>query len=257
MLQRNRGRIDEQNIRFPPQWVINTGTTTSSRIAHGVGIFVEDDRGSTVRCASMEPANPNDPITTHVPPRTLGNNPSKRDAAETTREYTEKSHRPHRCAREFTGPTVLERKFTTNLCSTVNLAAEECAFSFSLDPSGSSSIARCFVGFPNNNASAAPRHPARALPSRPRQPKRKTQNPSDHLIVEASTHFLAARSITERLARESILRPRRGCWSQHRYPTEYSLVAPSRRRISREGEKCQSTTPTVCRVIPQRSEAPS
>lgn len=83
-----------------------------------------------------------------MPPRTLGNNPSKRDAAKTTREYTEKSHHPHRCAREFTGPTVLERKFTTRPWLEGQPCGQGMRAGFNLDPSESSSIARCFTRFP-------------------------------------------------------------------------------------------------------------
>ena len=40
------------------------------------GLINERDRGETVRCASKEPADPNDPSTTHAPSRTTGDNPA-------------------------------------------------------------------------------------------------------------------------------------------------------------------------------------
>lgn len=142
------------------------------------------------------------------------------------------------------------------LGSRVNPAAKECALASTLIRPSHRLSPDVSQDFPNNDASAAPKQHAHALPSRPRQTKLKTPNPLDHRIAEASAHSLVARLITERLLRGSTLRTRRGCWSQPRYPTESLLIAPSRRRISREREKCRSTTPTICRVILQRSEAP-
>src|SRR5262249_18037616 len=71
-----RGEKGPSDSRFPLQWVCNTGTAGMPGPRAAGGLINERDRGETVRCASKEPANPNDPSTTHAPSRTTGDNPT-------------------------------------------------------------------------------------------------------------------------------------------------------------------------------------
>ncbi|KAF9672696.1 hypothetical protein SADUNF_Sadunf11G0070500 [Salix dunnii] len=54
-------------------------TQEPHRVASLVGPWAESEEGcrTTVRCTSMEPADMDNPMTTHAPPRTRNNNPDE------------------------------------------------------------------------------------------------------------------------------------------------------------------------------------
>jgi hypothetical protein len=61
-------------------WVCNTGTNRKHPREQWPSGRNWVATGRTVRCASMEPANPENRITTHAPPRKTSNNHAKRTA---------------------------------------------------------------------------------------------------------------------------------------------------------------------------------
>lgn len=70
--------MGQLQLRIPLVWVCNTGTRWSPNGKYAHGLKKWRDRSEAVRCSSTEPATQNDRFTTHAPPRTSSNNPTRR-----------------------------------------------------------------------------------------------------------------------------------------------------------------------------------
>uniref|UniRef100_A0A6N2MPE0 Senescence-associated protein n=1 Tax=Salix viminalis TaxID=40686 RepID=A0A6N2MPE0_SALVM len=92
------------------------GTPSHSNSTKGLGLKVMGCR-TTVRCTSTEPADTDNPMTAHAPPRTRNNNPDERTTAARASGNTRARSCPHRWTRRISEDKKLTKRDTTGAIS--------------------------------------------------------------------------------------------------------------------------------------------